>query len=287
MKQGVKTAVGLMLAVLLLCGSAQAAGETYTFDECDMEITVPEGDYYILLRDMDPEDPTLPNVGLTAEQVNEIMEPGNIYLVALAHDISYELHVNVLTGEDYEEIFNYDRYSKFERNVLAAEVTREFEKQDDFQMVGDITWYEGEEAVFLVIQLDSPEGDIWGYQYQTVYNGRMITVSAASASLEEPTDEIREEVRRLAENIHFTRRLPTPQSVLEADEEEDSWSLSKTLTVSVSLLIAAVFSSMFAANAKKSRMNYQEALESVEEERKQSAHDNPEEGSEETGGDDT
>lgn len=222
MSQAAKGVLGLLLAAVLLCGNALAAGETYSFEEFDFEVTVPEGDYYILTRDMDPDSPTLTDMGMTAGQVNEILEPVNIYLDALYYDSSYELAVVVLEGEDIEAVFNYDLFSKLERDALASEVKRECEGKGH-TVTGDISWYEGEDAFFLVLEVSNPKNG-WSYQYQTVYNGRAVAVSASSAYLDAPTDEIKEQTRLLAEGIHFTRRLPTPQEVLDAYEEDEKGS---------------------------------------------------------------
>lgn len=224
MKQTVKSALILLLAAVLLCGNALAAGETYSFEEFDFEVTVPEGDYYILTRDMDPDSPTLVDVGLTVEQVNGILEPANIYLDALYYDASYELTVTVLKGEDFEAVFNYDLLSKLQRDAATSEGTRELKRQG-YTIKGDASWYEGEGAVFAVMEMVPPDGSVtWSYQYQTVYNGRAVAVSATSVYLDAPTDEIKEQVRLLAEGIHFTRRLPTPQEVLDAYEEDEKGS---------------------------------------------------------------
>lgn len=223
MKRTVKSALALLLAAVLLCGSALAAGETYSFEEFDFEVTVPEGDYYILTRDMDPDSPTLVDVGSTAEQVNEILESGNFFLDALYYDASYELTVMVLEGEDYQAVFNYDLLSKIQKDAVASETKREVEREG-LEVRGDITWEEIGEAFYMVAELGPTETAKWAYQYQTVYNGRMVAVSANSIFLEEPTDEIKEQVRLLAEGIHFTRRLPTPQEVLDAYEEEENGS---------------------------------------------------------------
>ena len=128
MKQGVKSVISLLLAAVLLCGNTLAVGETYSFEEFDFEVTAPEGDFYILTRDMAPEDPTLMDVGMTAEQVKEILEPANIYLDALYYDASYELVVTVLEGEDFEAVFNYDLLSKLQRDAATSAGTRELER---------------------------------------------------------------------------------------------------------------------------------------------------------------
>ena len=223
MKRTVKSALILLLAAVLLCGNALAAGETYSFEEFDFEVTVPEGDYYILTRDMDPDSPTLVDVGLTVEQVNEILEPNNIYLDALYYDASYELAIMIIENEDNENIFNYDLLKKMQKDAVVPEAKREFERHGE-QVVGDVFWYEEGETPFLVIELATTEDSGWSYQYQTVYNGKMFVAYASSAFTNEPTDEIKEQTRLLAEGIHFTRRLPTPQEVLDAYEEEENGS---------------------------------------------------------------
>ena len=239
MKRMGKSALALLLAAVLLCGSALAAGEIYSFEEFDFEVTVPEGDYYILTRDMDPDSPTLVDVGLTVEQVNEILGPTDICLNVLRHDFSYEL--NVLAAEGHEAIFDYALLNKQQRDEMVAE-SKKIIESSDYTLIGDISWYEGKEAVFAVVELVHTESKEWSYQYQTVYNGRMVTVSASSIYLDTPTDEIKEQTRLLAEGIHFTRKLPVPQEVLDAYEEDEKGS-----TLLPSILKGAIVGALIGA----------------------------------------
>ncbi len=264
----------LALAVAAaVCPAGWAANEPYVFEEWDMEVTVPEGDYYVLLRDMDPESQVLTDVGLTVEQVNELLEAGNIYLDAIYYDASYELAVAVLTGEVYERTFDYAVLnSKLEKDATAAGMKRELERQGH-TVEGDVSWYEGKEAIFFISELhQEPKG--WSYQYQTVYNGISVLINASSLYLDAPTEEIKEQVRLLAEGIHFTKKLPVPQEVsnaYEEDGEEAPWSWSKLLRIVAGLLVVAVFSSVHAANVRKSTKKLQTSIE--EESEKRSADD--------------
>ncbi len=213
--------MGAFLALVMvaaLCPKGWAANEPYVFEEWDMEVTVPEGDYYILLRDMDPESQTLADVGMTAEQVNEIMATNNIYLDALNFDASYDLAVTAVSSEDYEAIFDFAQLSEKQKDA-SIEVIKKGLEQLNCTIVGDISWYEGEEALYMVLEVDIPEWESWAYQYVTVYNGRMIAAKASSTYLEAPTEEIKEQVRLLAEGIHFTKKLPVPQEVLDTYEK--------------------------------------------------------------------
>lgn len=229
MKRIGKGALELLLAATLLCGNALAANDPYVFEEFDLEVTVPEGDYYILTRGMDPDSPTLAGVGLTAQQVDQLMEPGNIYLVALADDISYELNVSVLETE----LSDYDMFSQKQRGEMAA-ITEEGLKEQGFTLAGAISWYEGGEAPYMVVEVLPTEESGWSYQYQTVYNGRMIIASAGLSALGEPTDEIREQVRLLAEGIHYTKKLPTAYSLRAALEKSLPWeSITDGATVGI------------------------------------------------------
>ena len=225
--KAMKRWMGALLALIVvigICPAGWAAGEPYVFEEWDMEVTVPEGDYYILLRDIDPDSQALADMGFTVEQVNELLAGEDIYLDAVYFDGSYELAVIVIAGEDFEAVFDYGLFSKFQRNVTSAAVKREWERLG-YQVTEDVSWYEGEEAAFAVFGLVPPDENGWIYRYQTIYNGRLIIVTASSIYLDAPTDEIKEQARLLAEGIHFTRKLPVPEEVLESykeDEEEPS-----------------------------------------------------------------
>lgn len=221
---------GVLLTFVIMisaCSPAGQAAETsYVFEEFDMEVTIPEGDYYVLTRDMDPKSLAQNSEGLTVEQVNEILESDNVYLSAVDHAVTYQLELVVYTNENCETIFNYALLDQELRDAMTAVSKEEIEGQGYTLVGGEVTWYEGEEAVFAVAELVPPGSNDWSYQYQTVYNGRMITVGASSPYLEAPTDEVREQTRLLAEGIHFTRELPVPQAVLEAYEKDEKEGLS-------------------------------------------------------------
>lgn len=278
MKRAAKNALGLLLAAVFLCGNALAVGETYSFEEFDFEVTVPEGDYDILTRDMDPDSPTLADVGLTAEQVNELMEP-DMYLIAFASDSSYALYVSVIETD----VSNYDVLNQREKDAVAASVEKKF-KERGFVLADSLFWYEEGEMPYIVVELVPSEESDWSYQYQTVYNGRRIVISAGLVDLGDPTDEIREQTRLMTESIHFTRRLPTPQDVLDAYEEKDSWSLPKTLIIVACITVVVVFGSIFATKARKAQTKHQTFAE--EGNKKRSVDDSSEESTESTGGND-
>lgn len=211
----------LALVVVIAIGpSGWAANEPYVFEEWDMEVTVPEGGYYILTQDMDAESPALADMGLTAEQVNEILEQTAICLKIICRDLTYEL--NVFAEEGHEAIFDYALINEQQRDAMAAESKKIIESSGYTLIGGEVSWYEGEEAVFAIAELVPADSKDWSYQYQTVYNGRMVTVGASSLYLEEPTDEIKEQTRLLAEGIHFTRKLPVPEEVQKAYEEDEN-----------------------------------------------------------------
>lgn len=223
MKRWMGTLLALV-AVITIVPLGWAANDPYVFEEWDMEVTVPEGDYYILHRDMDPDSQELIDMGLTVEQVNELLEGEDIYLDAVCFDGAYELAVIAVAGEEFEDVFDYGLFSKFQKNVASAVNKRVWEEQG-YQVTEDISWYEGEEALFTVLSLVLPDENSWCYRYQTIYNGRLIIVSASSLYLDAPTDEIKEQTRLLAEGIHFTRKLPVPEEVQKAYEEENGPSM--------------------------------------------------------------
>lgn len=213
-----------LLAVVLCAAPALAAENTFRLEEIDAELTLPEGDFYVLRRGMDPEDPALTDMGLTAEQADELLEAGQTYLDLVYFDGTYELTVHILTGEDYEAIFNYANLSKFERDTALAQGAKELRKQGI--TVEESDWYETNGLLFFVIKSDIPDSEGWCYQYQTIFNGECIAIAAKSIYTDEPTEEMLEQVKAMADSLRFGHEDQPPQ-----EEEEGSGSILKMALV--------------------------------------------------------
>ena len=206
MKRWSKALLALIL-VMAVCGpAAHAAGETHFLEGKGIEITEPEGDYYILYRGMDPDDPVLAAFGMTAQQLDETMESDNTYLVAVARDGSYQIRVGVLEGEAYEGLTDSCMLGRRHRYEISAQVAEGL-KQQGFALVGGIIWYEEADVPYMVYEGASTEDYAWSYQFQTMYNGRAVVICANSAVLDGPTDYIREETKRMAECVRFPYRI--------------------------------------------------------------------------------
>ena len=206
MKRWGKRLLALIL-VMAVCGPvARAAGETHVLEGMGIEITEPEGDYYILYRGMDPNSPALAAIGMTAQQADESLEAQSLYLVAVARDGSYEIRVSVLEGEAYRRLADTCRMGKQSRYQMSVAVAEGFMEQG-IPFVGAIYWYEGGDVPYMMYELAPTEDrPMWSYQLQTIYHGRAVGVYAVSAALDGPTDYIREETRRVAQHIHFPGR---------------------------------------------------------------------------------
>lgn len=211
----------LLCVITFLPVPALAAGMTYTLEELDAEITAPEGGFYIFLRNMEPTAPVLSNIGLTAEELGRTLEEGNIYLDALCYDGSYEFTVQMLTGEDYASIFDCALIDQKDWGDVIEGARSGLE--DLGYSVGRLERYESGAVSYLYGELAS-EGEVsWLCQYQTIHNGKLISINAVSSSLDRPTQEIRDQLKAMADSLYFTYDAPVPQEVLDAYKEDLGW----------------------------------------------------------------
>lgn len=211
-----RIAAAVLLAVALCLSTALAAESSWQLEDIDARFALPEGDFYVLYPGMDPEDQALADLGLTSEEIDQIMAEGNMRLDMVCFDGSYELTVHVLTGADFETIFNYALLSKSQRNVLMKEATKEMEKQG--MEAEKCDWYETNGLLFFVTKTGMPDSEGWCYQYQTVFNGKCVSVTARSAYTDAPTEEMLAQVKAMADSLSFGHEdsPPEPEEVESA-----------------------------------------------------------------------
>lgn len=240
------------LAVLLLCRcAALAAGQTCVLGDVGAEITAPEGEYHILTRGMDENDPTLASVGMTAAQVDALLESNDMYLSALPYDVTYEVDVQVLSGGEFETVFNNRLLSTQQRGAVEAETRVELEKQG--YTVNAISHYDGAEAVFLVVDCALPGGGGWMYQYQTIYNGKAVVVSSSSSSLDEVTEEIKAQTKAMADAVHFTRTDPAPEPVKALFATAGFFSGMRNRVLLIGILCIVIAAAVFAVLERRKK----------------------------------
>lgn len=215
MKQRVKTAVGLMLAALLLCGSAQAApAGTYSVEKLRMEITVPEG-YYVFDVDTVEDDPDLAAWGLDGAQLAQTMKAGNIYLEIVPKDLSWELCLIMGESEEFQPIFDFNLFDDKYFDQMMDELPEEYEKMG--LNIQNWSLWQGKQAKFVIIDTSQEVegGEILRKQFYTIYNGQAINLTMISYT-GAITDEMVELQKTVAESIRFTETLSPPQEAVDA-----------------------------------------------------------------------
>lgn len=215
MKQRVKSAVGLVLAALLLCGSAQAApAGTYSVEELRMEITVPEG-YYVFDVDTVEDDPDLLTWGLDGAQMAQTMKAGNIYLEIVPEDLSWELCLTMTESEEFQPIFDFNLFDDHYFDRMMNELPEEYGKMG--LNIQNWSLWQGKQAKFVIIDTSqgADGGEVLRKQFYTIYNGQAINLTMISY-IGAITDEMEELQKTVAESIHFTETLTPPQEALDA-----------------------------------------------------------------------
>lgn len=215
MKRTVKSALALLLAVLLLCRSALAGSAgTYTVDELYMELTVPEG-YYVFDVHTVEKDPNLPSLGIDGAQMAQNLKAQNIYLDIVPEDLSWELCLIMTEGETYQPIFDFNLFSGEVFVKMMEEISDEYEEMG--LTVQNWTEWQGEQAKFFIIDTTQTVqgGEVLRKQFYTIYNGQAINLTLITSG-GVITDEMETLQKTVAESIRFTKTFDPPQEALDA-----------------------------------------------------------------------
>lgn len=202
-----RVSVGLaavLLAVLLCCPAARAEEYGYYVSEADATIALPSWEeYYYLYPRMAENNEDLISLGITPEDVDELLAANGILFGALHHDASHEIAVQVIEGSG--ETLDYSCLSEAERAEVARAILAELEQSGC--TVQATEWLEGGNAVWLVTELSLTDGS-WLYQCHTYFGSAALSFTASTATGVQLTDAIRQTTTDMALGTVFQEYRP-------------------------------------------------------------------------------
>ena len=206
--------VVLMVAVLCCVPAFAAGSESYYLEEMDADIALPSwDDYYFLYPDMPEDSLDLEYLGMTAQEINDILVPDGILLAVLYYDYTHEIDVQMSQDELSAELFNFKELSTLEREVVLAAYSSMLEGAG--YVLDRSGWGHSEDAEWLVLEYTMPGAD-WYCQYITVCNGKMLTLTALegdSGELAEAREVARNTIAMMATETRFHVIEDTPEGV--------------------------------------------------------------------------
>lgn len=215
MKRFLTTFTAVLLAVVLCCavGFAAEAPVSHYVEEMDAEIALPAWeDHYFLYPNMPEDNPDLAYLEMTPEEIDAILVPSGILLDVMYYDLSYEVVVQVMEDDMSSQVFNYWELSEAEREAIAA-ASESVYSEMDIELTA-IEWVGADNAVWMVVEYEM-SGDLWCYQYNTVYNGKTLSLTASlymtDSSLEAMKGDIRSVTAMMATGTVFRHTDPTPE----------------------------------------------------------------------------
>lgn len=182
----------LIMALCLIVSPLTVSARTYEISDTDMTVAFDDSVWYVFTRDNIAGNPELAELGISYDQIHQIMLDNNIYVDAVLYydDGDYvELLAMVEADDNYVNLSNYD-----DNKVLdMGEATF-----DGYVEKEDIKIFENDYKYFLAEYVDS---NVHLIQYITVING--YAYSFQFQSPEEFTEEKREVVKGIMENVTF------------------------------------------------------------------------------------
>lgn len=166
----------VVLFTIMYCnvGIAVEMWDTYTLDEIGVEISFPS-DFDVFTRNMSNNSPALLDYGLTAEEVNEILISGNIFLDAYSADGTKEIAVSMIGST----ISDFNVWNDNILNFMVSAWTEEFEKAGTIIDKYDIH-HNGSMTFVRLWKRSSGDPNLHGLQYYTTYNYQAINITMQS-----------------------------------------------------------------------------------------------------------
>ena len=187
-----------LLALLLTISVCAAQTQTCSIDELHMRIDVP-ADHIVYMRNMDPDDPALEDLGMSAEQLTQRFTAGDIYLdVLCSADAGYE-YLMTMVPNPMESMTLFDESNM---DLILGLLKDEFTAGGvevsaiDLYSNGQIPFVRAEGSTTL-------NGvDLQLLIYYTVHNYQAITLSAQYMGDALP-EEVKTTAREMVDSIRF------------------------------------------------------------------------------------
>ena len=207
-----------ILLALLLTLSVHAA-ETIRLEDLGLSIDVPS-DYYVITRNMDPEDPALAVFDMDADEVMQLLERNDMYLDLLNNDDNFELTISM--SENQERTMN--QFTDDALDSMADTLADQFDSSG--LTVHSVQHFLQDRTVFFQIFVSGEQdGDpLQLLRYYTVHNYQTVVMDLLywGSSLPESYEQL---AKGMIASIRFDQVDEVEQTVSSASEEEEQFSL--------------------------------------------------------------
>ena len=208
----------LILLSLLLTLGVRAA-DTVRLDDLGLTIDVPS-DYYVITRNMDPDDPDLGVFDMDSDEVMKLLEDNDMYLDLLNDDSSFEL--TIAMTENAERTLN-----QFDEDTLAD---MEEKLADQYGSAGlavnSVEHLTQDSTVFFRINVSGEQNGspLQLLRYYTVHNYQTIVMDLQywGNAIPESYEKL---ARGMFSSIRFDQVDEVAQTISSASEEEEQFSL--------------------------------------------------------------
>ena len=210
-----------VLIALLLALSVHAA-DTIRLEELGLQIDVPS-EYYVITRNMAPDDPALSVFDMDSDQVTKLLESNDMYLDLLNNDDKFELTLTM--AENAERTLN-----QFDEDTLESLEETLAEQYDSAGLtVNSIEHFTQDSTVFFQIYVSGEQdgNPLQLLRYYTVHNYQTLVMD-----LQYWGNAIPESYEKLAKGMVSSIRFDqvdevaqTISSASAAEKEENSFSL--------------------------------------------------------------
>ena len=197
------TVLLLSLAVVGLC-----AGQNYSIDALYMHVDVPQ-DWVVFMRDVDPNDPMLMELGVSKEVLERRYRDKNIYFNAVNREESVE--ITIAKVDNYNAAASFVKFSATELNEAARVIAANVENAREGVLYTSYEIYRHPQINFIVFDLQRNEDGkkAFGRQYYTIINGQVLNITLSSYE-RVLTENDAQMLREFMQSLEFTRLQAAP-----------------------------------------------------------------------------
>ncbi|HIS79647.1 MAG TPA: YcxB family protein [Candidatus Caccousia stercoris] len=220
-----KRILSLLCAVMLVIGCAApsfAAGTTYTIDEMNLTVELPDDLYVFEQSDFNVLNPhpDLEKAGFTDVQDQlKLMQDYNIYLTAVSQDQQLQINLAKKESSTTQSVFDLSTLTDEEFEQFLDTMREEDGQQDETLKEYTVERYNDQpERPFFQIRLkvDSEEtGEMEELCYVTVVNGFSVTVDGVTKG--SMTQEQADLLKTIADSVHITEVQEKPEIKLDGE----------------------------------------------------------------------
>lgn len=210
MKKPIIATCTAFIFIILSVLPAFATTKSYTLDELNMTIDIPE-EFATLTRDVEESDPNIKLFGFkTPREVNDLLKAHNGYLNTSPKNGAYGILVTMKVEDSGKKLFDLNLLTNKELEQTIKKATKLNSRQINYTS-NEV--YQHKQAKFIVFRGLLNDGSNQSYltQYFTIYNGQTISVNLYSyTGPASPEAELQQ--KEIVDSITFTKKVKRPFS---------------------------------------------------------------------------